>query len=77
VKKKVISPEQPLIFSDYFKLRASTEDILAYFGYEKKIARIELPRTNRDLPVLENLYATVEMLYCTLAWKMKLRAASF
>ncbi len=60
MKQPVISPEQSLTFSDYFRLRASTEDILAYFGYEKQNARIELPRTNRDLPVLENLYATVE-----------------
>ena len=60
MKKPIISPEKEYTFHDYFRMRASTEDILAYFGYEKQNGRIELPRTERDLPVLENLYATIE-----------------
>lgn len=60
MKKPIIEPEKDYTFHDYFRMRASTEDILEYFGYEKHNARIELPRTTRELPVLENLYATIE-----------------
>lgn len=60
MKKPIISPEKEYTFHDYFRMRASTEDILKYFGYERQNGRIELPQTNRDLPVLENLYATIE-----------------
>ena len=41
-------------------MRASTEDILDYFGYAKQNSRIELLRTSRELPVLENLHAVIE-----------------
>lgn len=44
-----------MTFSDYFRLRASTEDVLAYFGYQKRNEEWELPRTNQELPVLESL----------------------
>lgn len=60
MKKPVISPEKEYTFHDYFRLRASTEDILQYFGYEKQNARIELPHSVRELPVLETLYANIE-----------------
>lgn len=55
MKKPVISPEQSLTFSDYFRLRASTEDILDYFGYRKQNVKLELPQPNRELPILVNL----------------------
>lgn len=60
MKRPIIAPEQSLTFSDYFRMRASTDDILNYFGYKKQNGRVKLPRTTRDLPVLENLYANVE-----------------
>jgi len=60
MKKPIIEPEKDYTFHDYFRMRASTEDILQYFGYEKQNARIELPRTTRDLPILETLKATIE-----------------
>ncbi|MBC7797813.1 MAG: hypothetical protein H7Z37_13150 [Pyrinomonadaceae bacterium] len=60
MKRPIIAPEQSLTFSDYFRMRASTDDILNYFGYKKQNGRVELPRTERDLPVLQNLYANVE-----------------
>lgn len=68
MKKPIISPEKEYTFSDYFRMRASTEDILNYFGYEKLNGRIELPRTIRDLPVLETLHANIEdaLLYISL-----------
>ena len=60
MKKPVIDPEKDYTFHDYFRMRASTEDILDYFGYAKENGRIELPRTNRDLSVFESLFAAVE-----------------
>ena len=60
MKKPIISPEKEYTFHDYFRMRATTEDILEYFGYTRRNGRIELPRAKRDLPVLENLYATIE-----------------
>jgi hypothetical protein len=60
MKKPVIHPEKEYTFHDYFRLRASTEDILQHFGYDKQNARIELPRSVRELPVLESLYAHIE-----------------
>lgn len=60
MRKPIISPEKDYTFHDYFRMRASTEDILDYFGYDRQYARIELPRAIRDLPVLENLHAVIE-----------------
>ncbi|MGI8639588.1 MAG: hypothetical protein ACR2MG_06500 [Pyrinomonadaceae bacterium] len=55
MKKKVISPEQSLTFSDYFKLRASTEDVLAYFGYGKTNAMLELPQAKGEIEIFDAL----------------------
>jgi hypothetical protein len=60
MKKPIISPEEEYTFSDYFRMRASTEDILEYFGYSKRNDRIELPQSMRELPTLENLFAQIE-----------------
>ncbi|HMS42281.1 MAG TPA: hypothetical protein PKE69_18755 [Pyrinomonadaceae bacterium] len=60
MKKNVISPEKSYTFSDYFKMRISTEDVVNYFGYTKENARLELPSSTRDLPVLEQLFFIIE-----------------
>ncbi len=60
MKKPIIEPEKDYTFHDYFRMRASTEDILEYFGYKRVLGRIELPRTVRELPSLERLFATLE-----------------
>lgn len=60
MKKNVISPGKSYTFSDYFKMRISTEDIVNYFGYTKENARLELPSSTRDLPVLEKLFFIIE-----------------
>lgn len=59
-KKTVIEPEKEYTFHDYFRMRASTEDILEYFGYEKINGRIELPRADRELQEIERLYTVIE-----------------
>lgn len=60
MKKPIIEPTKDYTFHDYFRMRASTEDILDYFGYERVLGRIELPRTVRELSSLERLFATLE-----------------
>lgn len=60
MKKLIISPEQSLTFSDYFRLRATTEEILNYFGYAKVNERLELPRSAGELTSLDRLYERLE-----------------
>ena len=60
MKKNVILPEKSYTFSDYFKMRISTEDVVNYFGYTKENARLELPSSNRELLVLDQLFFIIE-----------------
>ncbi len=60
MKKRVISPEQSLTFSDYFKLRVSTEDVLAYFGYGKQNVMLKLPRKEGDIPIFDFLQEQIK-----------------
>lgn len=53
--KTVISPEQSYTFHDYFRMRVSTDDILEYFGYVKENVKLDVPRSQRELPNFENL----------------------
>jgi hypothetical protein len=50
MKRQIISAEQSYTFSDYFKMRASTEDVLNYFGYSKVNESLGLPVSAKDLP---------------------------
>ncbi len=58
--RNVILPEKSYTFSDYFKMRISTEDVVNYFGYTKENARLKLPSSHRDLPVLQQLFFIIE-----------------
>jgi hypothetical protein len=60
MKKKVILPEQSLTFSDYAKLRVSTEDVFNYFGYTKKTERLQLPTYTGELPNFDFLNQRIE-----------------
>ena len=60
MKRPIISPEQSLTFSDYFKLRASTEDILNYFGYSKITESLELPSSDKEIENFESLEARLK-----------------
>ena len=60
MSRQIIEPDREYTFHDYFKMRVSTEDILAYFGYQKQNARLKLPRSNSELPFLESLFSRVE-----------------
>ena len=60
MKKLIISPEQSLTFSDYFKMRARTEDILEYFGYRKINELLYLEQSNIEMPMFDYLSSQIE-----------------
>lgn len=55
MKKSVINPEQSYTFSDYFKLRVRTEEVLEYFGYSKQNEQMELSLFEGEIPQLQSL----------------------
>lgn len=58
-KKKTIAPEQSLTFSDYFHLRLSSEDVLAYFGYDKQNVLLDPPKSIDEPANFEVLQAQI------------------
>ena len=60
MKKLIISPEQSLTFSDYFKMRARTEDILEYFGYRKINELLYLEQSILEMPMFDYLSSQIE-----------------
>jgi hypothetical protein len=60
MRQNIINPDKSYTFSDYFKMRVSTEDIVEYFGYSKENARLQLPSSKMELPVLERLFSVIE-----------------
>lgn len=60
MRQNVILPENSYTFSDYFKMRISTEEVLNYFGYSKKNERLDLPRFSGEIPTLQSLAEKVE-----------------
>ncbi len=55
MKKSVIDPEQSYTFSDYFRLRVRTEEILDYFGYSKQNEQMDLFLFGGEIPQLQCL----------------------
>lgn len=47
-QRQVISPDAAYTFSDYFKLNAEIEDVLAYFDYTFQAQKLSLPRAEVD-----------------------------
>lgn len=60
MKKLIISPEQSMTFSDYFKIRARTEDILEYFGYKKINEKLHLEQSSLEMPMFDYLNLQIE-----------------
>ena len=60
MKKLIISPEQSLTFSDYFRLRARTEEILEYFGYRKTNEILHLEPSKIEMPMFDYLNSQIE-----------------
>lgn len=55
MKKNVILPDKDYTFSDYFRLRMRTEEVLDYFGYEKSNEDFVFDRIGGEIPNFENL----------------------
>lgn len=60
MRQNVILPENSYTFSDYFKMRIPTEEILNYFGYSKRNERLDLPKFSGDLPTIRQLNERIE-----------------
>lgn len=58
--RQIVSPEQDYTFHDYFKMRASTDEIVAYFGYGKQNVVLELPRSRNEINDLESLHGRLK-----------------
>src|SRR6266446_8765666 len=55
MKRSVISDDAVLTFSDYFKLNAYTDEVLAHFGFTFEAKRCDLPMTQRPLDGADSL----------------------
>jgi hypothetical protein len=55
MRQNAINPEKSYIFSDYFKMRLRTDEVLGYFGYSKQNEQTDLPLFNGELPQLQSL----------------------
>lgn len=60
MRQNAILPENSYTFSDYFRMRIPTEEVLNYFGYSKKNQRLDLPRFSGDLPTMRQLAERIE-----------------
>ena len=49
MRKKIISPEQSLTFSDYFKLSISARDAAEYFDYKYRREPLILPTSKKEV----------------------------
>lgn len=60
MKQNVILPENTYMFSDYFKMRIPTDEVLNYFGYSKKNERLDLPKYSGEVPAINQLAERIE-----------------
>ncbi len=60
MKKQLISPDASYTFFDYFKLDATTEEVLEYFGVSFETESLKLPYSQHELDRLENLLIRLE-----------------
>ena len=55
MRQNILNPEQSYTFSDYFKMRIRTEDVLAHFGYKKSNEEFIFAKSNIELINFEGL----------------------
>lgn len=60
MKRKIIDPNLSYSFSDYFKLNADTEEVLAYFNLLFEVEKLDLPQTPKEIERLDNLRTRLE-----------------
>lgn len=60
MKRQVINPETSYTFSDYFRLRARTDEVLDYFGYAKENLFMDFQKSGSDLPMFDYLSSQIK-----------------
>lgn len=60
MKRKVIDANLSYTFSDYFKLNADTEEVLAYFDFLFEAEALDLPQTTKEIERLQDLRVRLE-----------------
>lgn len=55
MSRQIIDPEQSYTFSDFFKMRVRTDEVLQYFGYSKENLFMKLDESEQDLPMFDYL----------------------
>ena len=60
MKRISLSPDISYTFSDYFKLEATTEEVLEYFAVTLAVGAVPLPQSSVNLDRLDNLLARLE-----------------
>ncbi len=60
MRQNIILPENDYTFSDYFKMRLSTEEVLNYFGYSKVNERFQLPKFSDEIASIQSLAEKIE-----------------
>ncbi len=53
MNKAILQPEKSYTFADYFELAYPTEDVVAEFGYQYELTKLDLPRGELDHPLDE------------------------
>ena len=60
MKRISLAPDISYTFSDYFKLEATTEEVLEYFAVTLAVGAVPLPQSSVNLDRLDNLLARLE-----------------
>ena len=60
MRQSVVLREKPLSFSDYYRINADIEDIVAHFGYGFDVKKCVLPRQIVPQDLVETLQARLE-----------------
>lgn len=75
MKQPLLTPDASYTFSDFFRLDADREDILAYFGYSFQIQNCHLPRVTLQAEEFSDLNRYLEQIlsYLSLTSEMARR----
>ncbi|MEP6924201.1 MAG: hypothetical protein ABI954_07035 [Pyrinomonadaceae bacterium] len=60
MKRQIIDANLSYTFSDYFKINADAEEVLAYFNLLFEVEKLDLPQTQKEIERLDNLSLRLE-----------------
>lgn len=75
--QSVIADKTSYTFTDYFKMNAYIEDILAYFGYVYEVANIKLPTTPIQVSSLPDLKNRISRSFSFVSFNSELARREF